>query len=90
MKVYLEIRFYLCLAIATGLLFTGLYLPPEGDIKKNVVFAAGMVMAIGGLCVGLDIKGILHEIGEIIKEGHRYNESLTKLKGYEAGEQSES
>lgn len=73
----LEIRFYACLLIATVLLFCGLYLPPVGEIGKSVQRTSAIILIIGALCVGLDIKGILHEIGLIISAN---NERIKILK----------
>jgi len=39
-----------------------LFLPPVNIITTSVLYASVIILSIGGLAVGIDLKGILHEI----------------------------
>ena len=62
-----EIRFYFCIILGAILIFFGFYTPPTGVIDNSVIAAFGMLLIIGGLSVGIDIKGIIREI-RLLKE----------------------
>lgn len=62
-----EIRFYFCTILGYVLLLLGLYLPPLGIIPDSVLIGAGMLFILGGLVIGLDIKGVIREI-RLLKE----------------------
>lgn len=62
-----EIRFYFCVILGIILIFFGFYAPPTGVIDNTVLEAFGMLLIIGGLSVGMDIKGIIREI-RLLKE----------------------
>ena len=65
-----EIRFYFCVIMGVILIFFGFYAPPLGVIDNSVITAFGMLLIIGGLSVGIDIKGIIREI-KLLKEEKR-------------------
>ena len=60
-----EIRFYVCLILGYVLLILGFYAPPLGIIANSVLWGSGILFSIGGLAVGIDLKGILHEINDL-------------------------
>ena len=57
-----EIRFYVCLFMGFALLILGFYAEPPGHIGNSVLCAAGGLAIIGAVGVGMDIKGIIHEL----------------------------
>lgn len=57
-----EIRFYACLLMGFSLLSYSAMMPPPGAIEKTAILAAGILFAIGGLCVGLDVNGVLDRL----------------------------
>ena len=57
-----EIRFYVCMILGYSLMMIGIWLPPVGIIANSVIIAAGIILCIGALSIGLDIKGIIHEV----------------------------
>lgn len=62
MNIKNEIRFYLCIILGYSLMIISLFIPPVGIIPTSVLFGSGMFLVIGGLCVGVDIRGVLSEI----------------------------
>ena len=65
-----EIRFYVCLILGYSLMMIGIWLPPVGVISNSVIVAAGIVLCIGALSIGIDIKGIIREI-RLMREDDR-------------------
>lgn len=65
-----EIRFYVCLILGYSLLMIGIWLPPVGIISNSVIVASGIVLCIGALSIGIDVKGIIHEI-RLMREDDR-------------------
>jgi len=63
-----EVRFYVCLVIGTFLLEQGLQYPPPGVIAESVILAAGLLLCIGALSVGVDVAGVVAEIKGCIIE----------------------
>lgn len=70
-----EIRFYVCLLIGSALMFFGFYVPPLGVISNSVIVAAGMLLCIGALAVGIDLKGCIHELRLLKKDLEEDNEN---------------
>lgn len=62
---HLECRFYVCLVFGFVLLVMGYLAPPLGAISNGVLVGAGMMLILGGLSVGLDIKGIIYELRKL-------------------------
>ena len=62
---YLECRFYVCLILGFSLMVMGFLAPPMGTISNGVLVGAGMMLILGGLSVGLDIKGIIFELRKL-------------------------
>lgn len=62
-----EIRFYVCMILGYSLMMIGIWIPPVGIISNSVIIAAGIVLCIGALSIGIDVKGIIHEI-RLMKE----------------------
>lgn len=77
-EIRLEWRFYVCIIIGAALMFAGFFAPPLGNISNSVLWGAGMFLVLGGLAVGLDIKGCIREIRllrqDIIKDNKVINE----------------
>ena len=57
-----EARFYICLFMGYGLLVGGFFSPPLGEIPNSVIISAGILLCMGALCVGVDLRGIIHEL----------------------------
>lgn len=57
-----EIRFYVCLGLAYILMVVSLILPPLNVITQSVLYASVLILGVGALAVGIDIKGIIHEV----------------------------
>lgn len=57
-----ETRFYVCLIMGYALLVGGFFSPPMGDIPNSVIISAGILLCLGALCVGVDLRGIIHEL----------------------------
>ena len=57
-----EIRFYVLVFMSFSLLVMGFWVYPPGSITSSVLVAAGLLMSLGGLSVGLDLKEIIHEV----------------------------
>lgn len=57
-----EIRFYVCLVMAYTLMMISLFLPPVNIITTSVLYASVIILSVGGLAVGIDLKGIIKEI----------------------------
>lgn len=62
---HLECRFYVCLVFGFSLMVMGFCAPPIGAISNGVLVGAGMMLILGGLSVGLDIKGIIYELRKL-------------------------
>lgn len=62
-----EFRFYTCVIIGSALIFLGCLLPPMGEIHNSIIVTAGMFLSLGGLAVGIDLKGCIHELVELKK-----------------------
>ena len=62
-----EIRFYICLILGYSLLMIGIWTPPVGVIANSVIVASGILLCVGALAVGIDIKGVIHEL-RLLKE----------------------
>ena len=62
-----EIRFYACLVLGFTLVILGFYAPPFGVIDNSVIIAFGMLLMVGALAVGIDVRGIIKEI-RLLKE----------------------
>lgn len=56
-----EVRFYICLVLGYSLMMIGIWLPPVGVISNSVIMASGILLCIGALSIGIDLKGIIHE-----------------------------
>lgn len=57
-----EWRFYTCLVMGFLLVVGGFFSPPLGVIHNSVIVVFGIFLSLGGLCVGVDLKGIIHEV----------------------------
>lgn len=57
-----EWRFYVCLLMGYALMVGGFFSPPLGDIPDSVIISAGILLCLGAMCVGVDLKGIIHEL----------------------------
>lgn len=57
-----EWRFYTCLVMGFALVVGGFFSPPLGVIHNSVIVVFGIFLSLGGLCVGVDLKGIIHEV----------------------------
>lgn len=57
-----EMRFYSCLVMGFSLVVGGFFSPPLGIIDNSVIVAFGILLSLGALCVGVDLKGIIHEL----------------------------
>ena len=57
-----EARFYVCLILGFVLMMCGFFAPPMGEIHNSVLVGSGILLSIGGLAVGIDIEGIIHEL----------------------------
>lgn len=62
---HLECRFYVCLILGFSLMVMGFLAPPMGTISNGVLVGAGMMLILGGLSVGLDVKGIIYELRKL-------------------------
>lgn len=56
-----EIRFYVLIIMSFVLLVMGFWVYPPGQIESSVLVAAGCLMGMGGLAVGIDIQAIIRE-----------------------------
>lgn len=65
-----EIRFYVCLVLGYSLMMIGIWIPPVGIISNSVIIASGILLCIGALSIGIDLKGIIHEI-RVMREDNR-------------------
>lgn len=57
-----EVRFYVCLVMGYMLMVGGFFSPPLGEIGNSIIVASGILLCLGALCVGVDLKGIIHEL----------------------------
>lgn len=57
-----EWRFYTCLVMGFLLVVGGFFSPPLGVIHNSVIVVFGIFLSLGGLCVGVDLKGIIYEL----------------------------
>lgn len=57
-----EWRFYTCLFMGFSLVVGGFFSPPLGVIHNSVIVVFGIFLSLGGLCVGVDLKGIIYEL----------------------------
>lgn len=78
METKREWRFYVCLFMGFSLVCGGFFSPPLGVIDNSVIVAFGILLSLGALCVGVDLKGIIHEMrafrsGIAPKEGEKDN-----------------
>lgn len=62
-----EVRFYTCLILGFILAVLGFYAPPFGVIDNSVIIAFGILLMVGALAVGIDVRGIIKEI-RLLKE----------------------
>lgn len=60
-----EWRFYTCLFMGFSLVCGGFFSPPLGVIDNSVIVAFGILLSLGALCVGVDLKGIIHELRQL-------------------------
>lgn len=60
-----EWRFYTCLVMGFSLIVGGFFSPPPGVIHNSVIVVAGILFALGAMCVGVDLKGIIHELRQL-------------------------
>ena len=60
-----ECRFYTCLVMGFALIVGGFFSPPLGIIHNSVIVVAGILFALGAMCVGVDLKGIIHELRQL-------------------------
>lgn len=60
-----EVRFYVCLVFGFVLQVMGFFSPPCGSISNSVLVGSGMMLCIGSLSIGLDIKGIIYEFRKL-------------------------
>lgn len=65
-----EIRFYTCLVLGFTLVVLGFYAPPFGTIDNSVIITFGMMLMVGALAVGIDVRGIIKEI-RLLKESKK-------------------
>jgi len=57
-----EWRFYVCLLMGFSLMVGGFFSPPLGEINNSIIVASGILLCLGAMCVGIDLKGIIHEL----------------------------
>lgn len=57
-----EVRFYVCLLMGYALMVGGFFSPPPGEIGNSIIVASGILLCLGAMCVGIDLKGIIHEL----------------------------
>lgn len=57
-----EWRFYVCLVMGYALMVGGFFSPPLGEIGNSIIVASGILLCLGAMCVGVDLKGIIHEL----------------------------
>lgn len=62
-----EVRFYTCLVLGFTIVILGFYAPPIGIIDNSVIITFGMMLMVGALAVGIDVRGIIKEI-RLLKE----------------------
>lgn len=60
-----------------SLMIGGFFSPPLGVIHNSVIVASGILLALGAMCVGVDLKGIIHEL-RAFKEGTPVKEEESK------------
>lgn len=60
-----EVRFYVCLVFGFALQVMGFFSPPIGDCNPHILVGSGCFLCLGGLSVGLDIKGIIYEFRKL-------------------------
>lgn len=60
-----DIKFFTCLFLAFTLMAISLFIPPVGVITESVLYAAIILMSLGGLAAEIDVKGIIHELNEL-------------------------
>lgn len=63
-----EVRFYACLLLSAILMMISIFTPPQGELHQSVVYMSSIILAIGAVCVGVDIKGILYEVRMMRKQ----------------------
>ena len=51
-----EVRFYVCLLLGFTLMMCGFFAPPMGEIHNSVLVGAGLLLSIGALAVGIDLR----------------------------------
>lgn len=76
-----EMRFYVLIFMSFSLLVMGFWVYPPGTITSSVLVAAGLLMSLGGLSVGLDLKELIREIRLLrrdIEEGPKPTENETE------------
>ena len=62
-----DIKFYVCLGLGFTLMMVSLILPPLNVITSSALIASITLLGLGGLIVGVDLKGILDELVELKK-----------------------
>lgn len=73
-----DIKFYFSMICAMGLFVMGALLPPLGIIHNSVLMAGGMICAIAGGCIGIDLTELVHQF-RLMKDGKCLErEDLTK------------
>lgn len=77
-----ECRFYVCLIFGFSLMVMGFFAPPMGSISNSVLVGSGMLLSIGALAIGIDIKGCIHELRGLKMDAYNYasNDSNKKDK----------
>jgi len=48
-----------------SLIVGGFFSPPLGVIDNSVIVVAGILFALGAMCVGVDLKGIIQELRQL-------------------------
>lgn len=62
-----DVRFYVCLAMAFSLCILGFFEPPRGEVAESVLYCSITFLCAGALAIGVDLKGCLHELNNLIK-----------------------
>lgn len=65
-----DVRFYVCLGMAFLLCVLGFYEPPRGEIAESVLYCSITFLSAGALAIGIDLKGCIHELNNLINKVH--------------------
>lgn len=63
-----EVRFYACLLVSAILMLISIFTPPQGELHQSIVYMCSIILAIGAIAVGADIRGILYEVRMMRKQ----------------------